>query len=196
MIIKPQGGTYMPELSAMIPLVSEALVSKFQGERNILITGEINDELALRVMLLLRDLDNENHDPITLYINSPGGSVSAGLTIVDNMRLVKSPVYTLCYGMAASMGAVIFASGEKGHRYCLKHSEVMIHQPWRTLESAYKQSDLEIVSAHMRRTREALEQVLADAAGKTIEEMHAACEKDNWLTAEDAVSMGLADKIL
>ncbi len=188
----------MPEESNAIslPLISKELVEKFQKERNVIIAEEISDELALRVMLLLRSLDSESHDPINFYINSPGGSVSAGLTIVDNMRLIKSPVYTICYGSAASMAAVIFASGEKGHRYVLKHSEVMIHQPWRQFGQAYKQSDLEIVSEHMKRTRLQLEEILAEASGKSLEEMHQACERDNFLTAEDAVRIGLADKIL
>ena len=185
----------MPE-AITLPLVSESLLTEFQSQRNIIIAGTVDNELALRVMILLRNFDNESHDPIYLYINSPGGAVGAGLTIVDNMKLVKSPVHTVCYGVAASMGAVIFAAGEKGHRYILEHSEVMIHQPWGTLDSNYKQSDLEIVSAHMKRTRHSLETVLAEAAGKTLEEIHAACEKDNWLSAEEAIAMGLADKIL
>ena len=186
----------MPEETISFPLVSAELVTEFQKQRNVIISDEITAELALKVMLLLRSLDNESHDPINFYINSPGGSVSAGLTIVDNMRLIKSPVYTICYGTAASMAAVIFASGEKGHRYMLRHSEVMIHQPWRQFGEAYKQSDLEIVSEHMKRTRLQLEEILAEASGRSLEEMHAACEKDNFLTAEDAVKMGLADKIL
>ena len=185
----------MPEETITLPLISRDLVIDFQKERNIVIADEITSELALNVMLLLRSLDNESHDPINFYINSPGGSVSAGLTIVDNIRLIKSPVYTICYGTAASMAAVIFASGEKGHRYMLKHSEIMIHQPWRQFGEAYKQSDLEIVSEHMKRSRLQLEEILAEASGRPLEEIHAACEKDNFLTAEDAIAMGLADKI-
>ncbi|MCR5348497.1 MAG: ATP-dependent Clp protease proteolytic subunit [Bacilli bacterium] len=186
----------MPELESSLPLLSEGLVEEFQNQRNILITGPINSDLALKVMILLRHLDNESHDPIYLYINSPGGSVSAGLTIVDNMRLIKSPVHTVCFGLAASMGAVIFAAGEKGHRYVLPHAEVMIHQPWSSIADDLKQSDLEIMSSHMRRTRERLETILAEASGKTLEQMHEACEKDNWLNAEEAIAIGLADKIL
>lgn len=186
----------MPDLEANLPLINDELIARFQNERNILISDTITSELALKVMLLLRDLDNQSNDPIYLYINSGGGSVSAGLTIVDNMRLIKSPVYTVCYGLAASMAAIIFSAGDKGHRYVLPHAEIMIHQPWRTMEDSYKQSDLEVVSYHMKRTRTALEQLLADASGRSLEEMHDACERDNWLTAEEAIEMGLADKIL
>ena len=182
--------------SLAFPLVSTALVEEFQSERNLLICEDINDALALRIMLVLRHLDNESNDPIYLYINSPGGSVSAGLTIIDNMKLVKSPIYTVCYGLAASMAALIFAAGEKGHRYILPHGEVMIHQPWRQIQAAFNQSDFEREGRHFKRMRDSLEQILSETSGKSIEEMHSACEHDNFLTAEEAIEMGLADSIL
>ena len=182
--------------SLAFPLVSTALVEEFQSERNLLICEDINDALALRIMLVLRHLDNESNDPIYLYINSPGGSVSAGLTIIDNMKLVKSPIYTVCYGLAASMAALIFAAGEKGHRYILPHGEVMIHQPWRQIQAAFNQSDFEREGNRFKRLRETLEKILADASGRSLKEMHDACEHDNFLTAEEAIEMGLADIIL
>lgn len=179
-----------------LPLLSNELVLQFQSERNLIIAGEINQDLALRMMLLLRQFDIDSHDPIYIYINSPGGSVSAGLSIIDNMRLCKSPIYTINFGLAASMGAVIFACGTKGHRYVLPHSEVMIHQPWRQVEASYNQSDFEREGRHFKRMRDSLEQILSETSGKSIEEMHAACEHDNFLTAEEAIEMGLADSIL
>lgn len=184
------------EKSVVLPMLSMDLVQSFQAERNLIINQEIDQELALRLMLLFRKLDLESHDPICLYINSGGGDVSAGLTIIDNMRLCKSPIHTLCYGMAASMAAVIFACGEKGHRYILPHSEIMIHQPWRSFKTDIKQSEFERISARFKRTRDDLESILAEASGKSLEEIHAACEYDNFLQAQEAVDMGLADVIL
>ena len=178
------------------PLVSTDLVQEFQSQRNILVCEEISDELALRIMLVLRHLDNESNDPIYFYINSPGGSVSAGLTIIDNMRLCKSPIYTVCYGCAASMAALIFSVGEKGHRYSLPHGEVMIHQPWRQIQAAFNQSDFEREGNRFKRLRDTLETILSEASGRSQQEMHDACEHDNFLTAEQAIEMGLADIIL
>lgn len=185
----------MPE-NVTLPLLSESLVTEFQGQRNILICREIDDDLALRIMLLLRHLDNESHDPIYFYINSPGGNVLSGLTIIDNMRLTKSPIYTVNYGIAASMAAEIFVCGAKGHRYMLPHSELMIHQPWREIQASYKQSDFELVNNRFKRLRFELEEILAETSGQTLEAIHEACERDNYMTAEEAIAMGFADKIL
>ena len=182
--------------SVQLPLLTVDQLAEFQKERNIIIADEISDDLALRVMILLRSFDMQSNKPINIYLNSPGGSVSAGLTIIDNMRLIKSPIHTICYGMAASMAAVIFACGEKGHRYVLPHAEIMIHQPWSGGGRTMKQTEAEIFYKHLTRTREITEALLAENSNITIEEMHIACEQDNYLTAAEAVKMGLADEIL
>lgn len=180
-----------------LPILSGDIMKEFQDQRNIVIADTINDELALKVMLLLRHMDNLSHDPIYLYINSGGGSVTAGLTIVDNIALIKSPVYTVCYGIAASMAAVIFSVGEKGHRYMTPHSELMIHQPWNSASiSGMKETDLAGLAEEMSNTRRKLETILAKASGRSLDEMHAACEKDNYLDPDEAIAMGLADKVI
>ena len=179
------------------PILSGEIMEEFQNQRNIVIAETISDDLALKVMLLLRHMDQQSNDPIYLYINSGGGSVTAGLTIVDNMALVKSPIYTVCYGIAASMAAVIFASGEKGHRYMTAHSELMIHQPWSNASiSGLKETDLVGIAEEMSNTRRKLETILSDASGKSLDEIHIACEKDNYLDPEEAIAMGLADKVI
>ena len=139
----------------------ELLVEEFQRDRNILLLGEVNEEMAIRTMLLLRKFDRDDPDePIYLYINSPGGSVIDGLSIIDNMALIHAPVYTVVVGMAASMGAVIFSCGEKGHRYMLENSQLMIHQPWRSMQSAMKESDMAAAAEEMTNKRRKLEKIL------------------------------------
>ena len=179
------------------PILSGEIMLEFQEQRNIVIADTITDDLALKVMLLLRRMDQQSNDPIYLYINSGGGSVIAGLTIVDNMSLIKSPVYTVCYGIAASMAAVIFSCGQKGHRYMTAHSELMIHQPWNSASiSGMKETDLVGLAEEMSNTRRKLEEILAKNSGKTLKEIHNACEKDNYLDPDEAIAMGLADKII
>ena len=139
-----------PELLPGLPLITSATIAAFQEERNILITGEVNSQLMIKVVLLLREFDKKDPtQPITLYIDSPGGSVNAGLVIVDYMKLCKAPVYTVCMSLAASMGAVIFSAGEKGHRYMFEHSQLMIHQPWQGLPDHAKESELARLSEEM-----------------------------------------------
>lgn len=176
----------------------DGLLNDFTSRRKILICGTIDNRLALDVMLLLSKLEKENStEPIYLFIDSPGGSVQAGLTIIDCMNYVKAPVYTFCYSMAASMAAVILAAGEK--RFAFEHSTIMIHQPSRLIVEQYvKQSDLSEAARSAEETRKTLEELLAKSTkGKTsIQEMHKACEKDNYLTAEQALKMGLIDEII
>ena len=173
------------------------LVNDFTKRRKVLIYGEINNKLALDVMLILSKLEQENStEPIYLFIDSPGGSIQAGLSIIDAMNYVKPPVYTFCYSMAASMAAVILSAGEK--RYAFEHSTVMIHQPLTGLGEVIKQSDLSDAAKKLEETRKRVEELLAKSTkGKTsIQEMHKACEKDNYLTAEQALKMGLIDEII
>ena len=139
-------------------------------------------------------LEGKNPDKdISMYINSPGGSVTAGLAIYDTMQYIKCDVSTICIGMAASMAAVILSSGAKGKRICLPHSEVMIHQP---LGGAQGQaSDIEIHAKHIQKTRENLNKILADNTGKTIETITKDTDRDNFLDAKQALKYGLIDKI-
>lgn len=171
------------------------LMSRLLQDRIIMLTEEVTDASASVICAELLYL--ESIDPtkdIQLYINSPGGSVTAGLAIYDTMNFVKCDVSTICMGMAASMGAFLLSSGAKGKRFCLPNAEVMIHQP---LGGAQGQAtDIQIHAEHILRTKKRLTQILADNAGCDYEKMAAACERDNFLTAEEALDFGLIDQIV
>lgn len=171
------------------------LMSRLLDDRIIMLTEEVTDASASIIcaeMLYLESLDSTKD--IILYINSPGGSVTAGMAIYDTMNFVKCDVQTICMGMAASMGAFLLSSGAKGKRYCLPNAEVMIHQP---LGGAQGQAtDIQIHAEHILRMKKNLTQILADNAGKPFDEMAAACERDNFLTAEEALNFGLIDQII
>lgn len=171
------------------------IFSRLLSDRIILLQEEITDQTAAVVTAQLLYLESENPDAdIYLYINSPGGSVSAGLAIYDTMNYIKPDVCTVCMGMAASMGAVLLASGAKGKRSILPHAEVMIHQP---LGGAHGQAtDIAIAAAHIARTKETLTGIMADNAEKPYDQVLADMERDNWLTAKEALDYGLVDKIL
>lgn len=176
---------------------NDPLVDEFLKNRNIIISGTIDAELAKHVMILLLKLEKEDSEaPINLYIDSGGGVVPSGLAIIDTMNKIKCPVNTFCYSMAASMAAVILACGAK--RYAFKHSKIMIHQPLLNFEGRYRQSDLSVEARELEETRFDLETILTDSTkGKTsFEEMHKACEKDNYLKPEVALKMGLIDEIV
>ena len=140
-------------------------------------------------------LDSEDPEKdIHFYINSPGGSVSAGLAIYDTMQLVRADVSTICMGMAASMGAFLLAGGQKGKRYILPNAEVMIHQP---LGGAQGQaSDIQITAEHILKTKERLNRILSDNTGKPLDIIEKDTDRDNWLTADEAVAYGLVDQII
>lgn len=187
----------------LVPTVTEVsngmmrsydLFSRLLKDRIVMLCGEVNDasaQLIIGQMLFLESEDPEAD--IYLYINSPGGSVSAGLAIFDTMNYIKCDVVTICFGIAASMGAFLLSSGAKDKRYCLPNAEVMIHQP---LGGAQGQaSDIAIQAEHMAKTKKRLTRILCENTGKTEEEMLAATDRDNWLSAEDAVNFGLVDKI-
>ena len=171
------------------------LMSRLLQDRIIMLTEEVTDASASIIcaeLLYLESID-PNKD-IQLYINSPGGSVTAGLAIYDTMNFVKCDVSTICMGMAASMGAFLLSSGAKGKRFCLPNAEVMIHQP---LGGAQGQAtDIQIHAEHILRTKKRLTQILADNAGCDYEKMADACERDNFLTAEEALNFGLIDQIV
>ncbi len=170
------------------------IYSRLLEDRIVFITGEITDDTANIVVAQLIYLEAKNPDKdICLYINSPGGSVSAGLAILDTMRYIKCDVSTICVGIAASMGAVLLSSGTKGKRFVLPNSEVMIHQP---LGGAQGQAtEIRIAAEHILQTRDKINQILSDNSGQPIEVIAQDTERDNWLTAKQAVQYGLVDKI-
>lgn len=171
------------------------LYSRLLDDNIIMLDGEVTDESAsLCVAQLLYLSAKDDAKDINMYINSPGGSVSAGLAIIDTMNLIPNDVNTIATGLAASMGAMILLSGTKGKRNALPHAEVMIHQP---LGGAQGQAtDIAIRANHILRTRETLYSMMSDATGKDIDEITEACERDNFLTAEEARDFGLIDHII
>ncbi len=191
------------EKSALVPYIVEQtsrgersydIYSRLLEDRIIFLSGEIDDAVANTVVAQLIYL--EAKDPskdISLYINSPGGSVSAGLAIYDTMNYIKCDVSTICIGMAASMGAFLLSSGQKGKRYALPNSEIMIHQP---LGGAQGQaSDIKIAAEHILKTRQKLNTILAQNSGRTLAEIERDTDRDNYLSAQEAQNYGLIDKV-
>ena len=159
----------------------------------ILTVGEINDASAAAFTSAVRVHRRESNGPLTIYINSPGGSVSAGLAIYDTMNFIKCDVSTICIGLAASMGAFLLSSGTKGKRYALANSEIMIHQP---LGGAHGQaSDIEIQANHIKRIKEKINKILSENTGKDLAQVEKDTDRDNYMTAEQAKEYGLVDKI-
>jgi ATP-dependent Clp protease protease subunit len=171
------------------------IYSRLLKERVIFIVGPIEDHMANLIVAQLLFLESENPDKdIHLYINSPGGSVTAGLAIYDTMQFIKPHVSTMCIGQAASMGAVLLAAGEAGKRYCLPHSRTMIHQPLGGYQG--QASDIEIHAREILLVREKLNQILAHHTGQTLERIGDDTERDNFMSAEQSVKYGLIDKVL
>lgn len=170
------------------------LGSRLLEDRIIFITGEIDDNVATEVVAQLIYLEAKDPDKdVFLYINSPGGSVSAGFAIYDTMNYIKCDVSTICLGMAASMGAFLLSSGAKGKRYALPNSEIMIHQP---LGGARGQAtDIKIVADHIMKTKAKLNKILSENTGKPIEQIEADTDRDNYLSAEEAKEYGLIDTV-
>ena len=170
------------------------LYSRLLEDRIIFLTGAIDDATANLVVGQLLYLETKDPDKdICLYINSPGGSVTAGMAIFDTMNYIKCDVSTICVGMAASMGAFLLAAGTKGKRICLPNSEVMIHQP---LGGAQGQaSDIKIVADHILKTKAKLNKFLAEATGKPVEEIERDTDRDNYMSAEEAKAYGLVDQV-
>ena len=187
----------------MIPMVIDQvgnnerrydIYSRLLEDRIIFLSGEINDQMANTIVAQLIFLEGKNPDKdIFMYINSPGGSVSAGMAIYDTMQYIKCDVSTICIGMAASMAAVILSSGTKGKRICLPHSEVMIHQPLGGTQG--QASDILLHARHIEKTRETLNKILAENTGKDVETITKDTDRDNFLDAKQAVKYGLVDKI-
>lgn len=170
------------------------IYSRLLKDRIIILTGEIDDSTANIVVAQLLYLDSINNNDISLYINSPGGSITAGMAIYDTMNFIKSDVSTICLGMAASMGAFLLSSGTKGKRYCLPNSEVMIHQP---LGGASGQAtEIKIAAEHILKIKEKLNKILASNTNKDIKTIEIDTERDNYLSSEEALQYGLIDQIL
>ena len=160
-----------------------------------MLCDEVNDQVASVVIAQLLYLEGKDPDKdISLYINSPGGSVSAGLAIFDTMNYIKCDVSTICMGMAASMGAFLLAAGKKGKRYALPHSEIMIHQPLGQTQG--QATEILIHAEHMKKTRALLNGILAERTGKPLEEIERDTERDNFMSAEEAAHYGLIDKVI
>jgi ATP-dependent Clp protease protease subunit len=166
-------------------------------DRIIMVTGEVNDTMAEIVTAQLLYLASE--DPkkdIQMYINSPGGSISAGLAIYDTMNYVSCDVSTICMGTAASMGAFLLSGGAKGKRFALPNAAVLIHQPLIGGGVGGQATDIKIITDHLLRTKQKLTQLLADHTGQTFDKVAADTERDNWMTAQQALDYGLIDQII
>jgi ATP-dependent Clp protease protease subunit len=164
-------------------------------ERVIFVVGPVDDHMANLVVAQLLYLESENPDKdISLYINSPGGVVTAGLAIYDTMQFVKPDISTLCVGQAASMGAVLLAGGTKGKRYCLPHSRAMIHQPLGGFQG--QASDIDIHAREILKIRDQLNKLLSDHTGQPIEKIGEDTERDNFMSSDEAAAYGLIDQVL
>jgi ATP-dependent Clp protease protease subunit len=171
------------------------IYSRLLRERVIFLVGPVNDSTANLIVAQLLFLESENPDKdIFFYINSPGGSVTAGMAIYDTMQFIKPSVSTLCIGQAASMGAFLLAAGERGKRYCLPNSRVMIHQPMGGFQG--QASDIEIHAKEILFLKQKLNNMLAHHTGQSIERVERDTDRDNFLSAEAAVEYGLVDKVL
>ncbi len=171
------------------------IFSRLLNDRIVMLCDQVNDTTASLVIAQMLYLEAQDPDKdINFYINSPGGSVSAGLAIYDTMQYIKCDVSTICMGMAASMGAFLLASGTKGKRFALPNSEIMIHQP---LGGAQGQAtDVLIHARHIEKTREKLNKILSEVTGRTLEEIERDTERDNFMSAVEAAQYGLVDKVI
>jgi len=196
----------MADNQHLIPIVIEKtgrgersydIYSRLLRDRIVFIGGGIDDDIANLVVAQLLFLSNEDpHADISVYINSPGGSISAGLAIFDTMQFVRPQVATYCVGMAASMGAVLLAAGEKGKRYTLPNSRVLIHQPLIRGVLTGPASELDIEAKEIIRLRKRLYEILSERTGQSVEQIERDCDRNKWLDAEEAIKYGCVDKIL
>ena len=187
---------------ALVPMVVEQtsrgersydIYSRLLNDRIIMLCDEVNDATASLVVAQLLYLEGQDPDKdISFYINSPGGSVTAGMAIYDTMQYIKCDVSTICIGMAASMGAFLLAAGAKGKRMALPNSEIMIHQP----SGGAQVTDIEIHAERLIRIKKHLNEILAERTGKTLEETIKATERDNFLSAQEALEYGIIDKVI
>ncbi len=203
-LITPHAGLVPPQNLGLVPMVVEQsargerafdIYSRLLKERVIFIVGPIEDQMANLVVAQLLFLESENPDKdIHLYINSPGGSVTAGMAIYDTMQFIKPDVSTICVGQAASMGAFLLAAGHKGKRYCLPNSRVMIHQPLGGFQG--QASDIAIHAQEILKIKARLNELLAHHTGQSLEQIERDTDRDNFLSADDARAYGLVDNVL
>ena len=189
---------------ALVPMVVEQtnrgersfdIYSRLLNDRIIMLSDEVNDTTASLVVAQMLYLEAQDPDKdIHFYINSPGGSISSGMALYDTMNFIKCDVSTICIGMAASMGAFLLSSGAKGKRFALPNSEIMIHQPLGGMQG--QATDIKIHADHILRIKDKLNQILANNTGKTYEEVCRDTERDNFLTAEQALAYGIIDKVI
>ncbi len=192
------------EAIGLVPMVVETtgrgerafdIYSRLLKERVIFMVGQVEDQMANLIVAQMLFLESENPEKdISLYINSPGGVVTSGMAIYDTMQFIRPNVSTVCIGQAASMGAVILAGGEKGKRHALPHSRVMIHQPLGGSQG--QATDIEIHTKEILGTRDRLNKILSDHSGKSMDEIKNDTDRDNFMTAEEALSYGLIDSVL
>lgn len=191
-------------MSTLVPMVVEQtgngersydIYSRLLNDRIIFLSDEVNDATASLVVAQLLYLEAQDPDKdISFYINSPGGSISSGMAIYDTMNFIKCDVSTICIGMAASMGAFLLACGTKGKRLALPNSEIMIHQPLGGMKG--QATDIKIHADHIIRIREKMNRILSEQTGKPVEQVYIDTERDNFLTAEQAMEYGLIDKVI
>lgn len=191
-------------MSSLVPYVVEQtsrgersydIFSRLLNDRIIMLSDQVNDATASLVVAQLLYLEGQdNEKDISLYINSPGGSITAGMAIYDTMQYIKCDVSTICIGMAASMGAFLLSSGAKGKRIALPNAEVMIHQP--SAGTQGKVTDMEIDVEHFLKIKQRMNKILSENTGKTPEQVKLDSERDNWMTAEEARDYGLVDKVI
>lgn len=188
---------------SLVPIVVEKsssgersydIYSRLLKDRIIILSGEINEDVANIVVAELLYLESINHNDISLYINSPGGSITAGMAIYDTMNFIKSDVSTICVGMAASMGAFLLSSGTKGKRYCLPNSEVMIHQPLGGVQG--QATEIKIAANRILKLKEKLNNILAKNTNQDLHKIEEDTERDYFLDSDEALSYGIVDKIL
>ncbi len=202
--MKGTGGAGNAQALGLVPMVIEQtprgeraydIYSRLLKERVVFVVGPVEDHMANLIVAQLLFLESENPDKdIHMYINSPGGSVTAGLSIYDTMQFIKPHVSTMCIGQAASMGAVLLAGGEKGKRYSLPHSRVMIHQPMGGFQG--QASDFDIHAREILLIRERLNRILAEHTGQPIEKIQGDTDRDNFMSGEQAMEYGLIDQVL
>lgn len=177
--------------------IREKIAGSFLEKREIFFWGSVSDKSSETIVEKLLYLENENPGkPIYFFINSPGGVISSGLAVYDVIQMISSPVYTIAMGMAASMGAVLLAAGEPGHRYVFKHAKVMIHQPLISGQIVAPAIDIKIHAEDIKKTRNELNRILAEASGKKIEQIEKDTDRDYYMTGHEAVDYGLADHLL
>ncbi len=193
-------------MSSLVPYVVEQtsrgersydIFSRLLNDRIIMLSDQVNDATASLVVAQLLYLESQDTEKdISLYINSPGGSITAGMAIYDTMNYIKCDVSTICIGMAASMGAFLLSSGAKGKRFALPNSEIMIHQPLISGGLSGQCTDIKIHSDHLVRTRQRMNEMLAENTGKPLEQIQIDTERDNYMLAQEALEYGLIDKVI